>query len=298
MTRKRGAWALGGTIVLAGALYMAAGSLLVAPARKRVAAPHPSLHARDLRLPSPSGATLAAWLFVPPDPAGAIVLLHGIRANRGDMLARARLLSRAGFVVLVPDLQAHGESTGRRITFGALEAEDAAGCVRYLRQRFPSLRVGGVGVSLGGAAFVLSGKRSQPDALVLEAVFPSIAEAAENRVAMRLGRLSRALTPLLLLQLPARLGVSPSELRPVDAIRELGCPVLVLSGTADRHTTEAQTRALFAAANEPKHLWLVPGASHDDLLRHDERAYSDHVLSFLRRYLTRGAGDAGSRSGP
>ena len=35
-------------------------------------------------------------------------------------------------------------------------------------------------MTLGGAAFVLSGKRSQPDALVLEAVFPSIAEAAEK----------------------------------------------------------------------------------------------------------------------
>ena len=60
-----------------------------------------------------------------------------------------------------------------------------------------------------------------------------------------------------------------------------------MAGTADQHTTEAQTRALFAAANEPKELWLVPGASHDDLFRHDRRGYSDHVLSFLRRHLGR-----------
>ena len=63
------------------------------------------------------------------------------------------------------------------------------------------------------------------------------------------------------------------ELRPVESIRQLPCPVLILSGTADRHTTEAQTRALFAAANDPKELWLVPGASHDDL-RFDETGYA------------------------
>ena len=100
------------------------------------------------------------------------------------------------------------------------------------------------------------------------------------------------LAPLLLLQLKPRLGVGADELRPVESIRQLRCPVLILSGTADRHTTEAQTRALFAAANEPKELWLVPGASHDDLFRFDETAYAAHVLGFLDRHL------AGERARP
>jgi fermentation-respiration switch protein FrsA (DUF1100 family) len=201
------------------------------------------------------------------------------------MLSRAELLWRAGYVVLMPDLQAHGESTGERITFGYLEARDAEASLRYLRERFPRLRVGGVGVSLGGAALVLAGEAARSDADVLEAVFPTIAEATDNRLAMRVGSLSRVLTPLLLLQLKPTLGVSVDELRPVEAIRHLHCPVLILSGTADRHTTEAQTRALFAAANEPKELWLVPGASHDDLFSFDEAGYAAHVLGFLDRHL-------------
>jgi fermentation-respiration switch protein FrsA (DUF1100 family) len=236
-------------------------------------------------LPSLSGASLAAWLLVPENPVGAVVLLHGVRANRGDMLPRAALLWRSGYVVLAPDLQAHGESTGDRITYGHREAADAESCLRYLRSQYPGLRVGGVGVSLGGAAFVLSGDRGHPDALVLEAVFPSLAEATDNRVAMRVGGLSRLLTPLFLLQLEPRLGVSPDKLRPVDSIGEVHCPILVVSGTADRHTTEAQTRALFAAARDPKELWLVPGATHDDLYRFDPEGYAAHVIDFLDRHL-------------
>ena len=102
---------------------------------------------------------------------------------------------------------------------------------------------------------------------------------------MRMGPLSRIATPLLLLQLQPRLGVAPRELRPVDAIRRIRCPLLIVGGTADRHTTEAQTRALFAAAPQPKELWLVPGAGHIDLLRYDPPGYRAHVLPFLEEHL-------------
>jgi alpha-beta hydrolase superfamily lysophospholipase len=262
----------------------------VAPANRKVRAAPARLNARSLVVPSRSGANLAAWLLVPEKPVGAVVLLHGVRANRGDMLPRAELIWRSGYVVLVPDLRSHGESTGDTITYGHLEAADAESCLLYLRNQYPSLRVGGVGVSLGGAAFVLSGDRGHPDALVLEAVFTSIAEATDNRIAMRVGGLSRVLTPLLLLQLKPRLGIGPDALRPIDSIANVRCPVLLVSGTADRHTTEAQTRALFAAASDPKGLWLVPGATHDDLYRFDPEGYARHVIDFLDRNLARPIG--------
>lgn len=201
------------------------------------------------------------------------------------MLSRAELLFDQGFVVLVPDLQAHGESTGERITFGFLEARDAEACVAHLKARFPGLPLGAIGVSMGGAALLMTGDRLHLQAAVIEAVYPTLAEAVDNRLAQRVGRLSGILSPLLLLQLRPRLGFGPEDLRPIDGVGKLGCPILVISGTADRHTTEAQTRALFAAARDPKALWLVPGAGHIDLLRYDSRGYREHVLRFLRQYL-------------
>jgi dienelactone hydrolase len=280
---------LGSSIVVGLGLYVAVGSALVAPAHRKVSLPPAYFRAQYLTLASPSGAQLAAWLLVPEAPVGAVALLHGVRANRSDMLPRAELLWRSGYVVLAPDLQAHGESTGDRITFGYLEASDAEACLVYLHEHFPGLHVGGVGVSLGGAALVLAGDRGHSEAAVLEAVFPTIAEATDNRLSMRVGVLSRVLTPLLLFQLKPRLGMGVEDLRPIDSIRSMRCPVLVLAGTADHHTTEAQTRALFAAAHEPKELWLVPGASHDDLLRFDAGGYARHVIGFLDRYLAKKA---------
>jgi alpha-beta hydrolase superfamily lysophospholipase len=157
------------------AVYLEIGTVLLRPSQHTVAPPPPGLEAARVEIPSPSGATLVAWLITPPSPRGAAVVLHGVRADRATMLRRARLLRQEGFAVLVPDLQAHGESPGEQVTFGHLEAKDA----------------------------------------------------------------------------------------------------------------QAQTRALFAAVQAPKELWLVRGAGHIDLLRYDPDGYRQHVVDFLTRHVPR-----------
>ncbi len=43
---------------------------------------------------------------------GAVLLLHGVRADRREMLNRARFLKEEGYSVLLIDLPSHGESDG------------------------------------------------------------------------------------------------------------------------------------------------------------------------------------------
>jgi uncharacterized protein len=62
---------------------------------------------------------------------------------------------------------------------------------------------------------------------VLEEVYPTIEIAARNRMENYLGVFGRILTPVLLNQLQWRLGVSPSQLRPVDHIAGVECPLLI-----------------------------------------------------------------------
>jgi fermentation-respiration switch protein FrsA (DUF1100 family) len=266
-------------------LYLLVGSLLMASAHHRVRSPPSGLPARTVSFTSDSGARLAAWLFVPTEPRGVVVLFHGIRGDRAQMIGRARLLLRSGFAVLAPDFQGHGESGGDRITFGYLESKDVASSLRYVRRRFPGLRVGAVGLSLGGASLLLAGRTAEPDAGVVEEAYSTLEEAVDCRVARRVGPLSRVLTPLLLLQLRPRLGFGADDLRPVSALTTARYPLLVIGGTDDREAPLAQTEALYEAAPEPKELWLVSGAGHVDLLRFNEAAYAAHVLPFLKRHL-------------
>jgi fermentation-respiration switch protein FrsA (DUF1100 family) len=123
------------------------------------------------------------------------------------------------------------------------------------------------------------------DAVVLEAVYPRISSAVENRIRIRLGPLAPVLTPLLLMQLEPRLGISPGDLEPIRSIGRLGAPVLIAAGSRDEHTTLEESREMFGAAAEPKALWIVEGAKHQDLLAFDGAGYEEHVVGFLAQAL-------------
>jgi alpha-beta hydrolase superfamily lysophospholipase len=267
------------------AAVLLAGEVLTRPAARGVGMPPPGFDATTVRIPLPPSDHVAGWMAKGVPGAGAVLLLHGVRADRTQMLDRARALHALGFSVLLIDLPAHGESPGARITFGAREGAGVLAALSFLRGHLPGERVGVVGVSLGAASLVLARPRPAPDAVVLESMYPTMHEAVANRLAMRLGRAGAAMAPLLLWQMPLRLDVGAAQLRPIDAIAQLGAPVLLASGTHDVHTTWPETERLFEAAVAPKELWAVQGAAHRDLHAHDAQAYEARVFPFLARHL-------------
>jgi len=176
-------------------------------------------------------------------------------------------------------------SLGKHLTFGYLESRDARAAVESLSQLVPGERIGAIGCSLGGAAIILGEEPLRVDAVVLEAVYPTIAEAVANRVRMRLGSLSDILTPALLAQLDWRLGITPDDLRPLEKIQSLHSPVLVIAGAEDKHTLLAESKRLFDAASEPKEFWVIEGAAHVDFYAFAREAYAQRILSFFEKYL-------------
>ena len=86
---------------------------------------------------------------------------------------------------------------------------------------------------------------------------------------------------LLSLQRRPRLGISVRDLRPIDHIAAVRAPELVIGGSDDRHTTEADTRLLYAAAREPKQLWMIPRTAHVDFFDAAGDEYRRRVLGFL-----------------
>jgi alpha-beta hydrolase superfamily lysophospholipase len=197
------------------------------------------------------------------------------------MVDRALFLRRAGYSVLLVDLQATGETKADHITFGWKESRDVLAAVNFIRQREPTARIAIIGSSLGGAAALLAAPPLKVDALVLEEVYPAIEIATGNRLENYLGPVGRHAAPFLLTQLHTRLGVSPSDLRPIDHIDAVNCPVLIICGEKDRNTRQADTQMLFDRASSPKQLWVVPNAGHVDLHRAAPHEYETKVLAFL-----------------
>ncbi len=274
------------------AAVLIVGLVLSAPAPAAVGPTPPSLPgAKSVEIPSASGSTIHGWWVSSGTPgSGAVLLIHGVRANRLQMVRRAEFLRAHGYAVLLIDLQGHGESPGRRITFGKLEGLDAEAALRFIRSQTGGERIGLIGVSLGGAAAVLAPKPLEIDALVLESVYPDIDSALADRLRARLGPIvgpiaTPILAPLFTLLLPPIIEVTPAELRPINRIGSLTTPILIMSGTQDEDTPLIEAHDLFNHVRSPKRFWPVPAAGHVDLERFDPDAYWSVILPFLNEHL-------------
>ena len=257
---------------------------LTSPARRTIGVVPSELPAftQTVIFPARDEIKLSGWL-VPCDHATkAVVLLHGHASSRKQMVARARLFHDAGYAVLLYDARGHGLSEGAKVSAGYFETADLLGAFDFLRTKSLN-EFGCLGASQGGATILLAADKLPPELhwVIIESTYPTIRDALDRRFRKDVhlpGWLAGALlTPFAEL----RLGLSIDQIDPINHIQQLHCPVFILGGTADRHTLPQSTQAIFDTANQPKQLWLVPGAAHVDLYGFAQQEYAKRILAFV-----------------
>jgi len=265
----------------------AMGVFLTASAPTAVGVLSADFPVESIKIPTANKSPVHGWLAYGKPGGGVVLLVHSMRSNRLEMLSRARFLKEQGYSALFIDLQAHGETTGEKITFGLRESENVEASIAFLRKTFPAERIGAIGPSLGAAAIVLAKQDLRLDAVILESLHATIEEAVDNRLKLHFGNYGSVLLPLMLSQLSFHLDTSLDELSPITRINNLNSPVLFISGTHDAHTLQSETERLYAAARSPKELWIVPGGGHFNMHSYAGKEYEQRITAFLSQYLRR-----------
>jgi len=62
-------------------------------------------------------------------------------------------------------------------------------------------------------------------------------------------------------------------------------PLLIIQGGRDVYILPSEAQRLYAAAGEPKELWLVPEAGHRAVDQVDPEGYYARVLGFFDRWV-------------
>ena len=231
--------------------------------------------------------TLAGWFVPAEDRSKAIVLLHGYTGDRLQMLPRARWLRSRGYAVLLYDARACGESSGDRVTFGYCERNDLLAAVSFLKER-GFAQIACLGVSQGGATILYAAEDLPGLACaVCESVYDDMTHALDRRMRHYTGLPGWlggcAMVPIA----EHRLGLAIDDMKPTSHIAALKCPVFIISGEQDDKTWPEDTTRLYEAAHEPKQLWMISGAKHEDLFHFP--GYEGKVASFLSRHINRTA---------
>lgn len=231
---------------------------------------------------------LRGWIFSPPAPRATIALFHGLRGNRGHLFDRVVFLTRAGYRCVVFDHRAHGESAGRRTSFGYHEARDVEAVADHVCRRWPAQPRFALGISMGAAALCLAGSAAAQafDALVLESVYDRLASAFQHRVGVQFPDWFRHFRRGIIWITERRLGVRIDAVAPVAHVHLLAPrPVLLLTGSEDPHAPPHEVRQLYENYDGPRTFHIIDGAGHDDVHRVGGEAYRRLVLEFFERNL-------------
>ena len=237
--------------------------LLYFPTREISATPDSfGLEAEELARKTEDGVTLRGWR-IGRGGRRALLFFHGNAGNAGDRLERARILRRRlDLDVFLLDYRGYGRSEGAPSEEGLYR--DARAAYRTaVDAGIPANRIVLFGESLGCAVAIQLALERSCAALILETPFLSLPAMARHHY---------PLVPRFLIR---------SRFDNGEKIGRVSPPKLFLLAERDEIVPPAQSRRLFELAREPKRLYVIPGAGHNDTYATGGEAYWNEWEEFL-----------------
>jgi len=221
----------------------------------------------SVSLETSDGRRLSAWWVPSESLRGILLFCHGNAGNISDRLGFIRFFNRLGLSVFIFDYRGYGKSSGSPSERGIYRDTEAAW--NYLEQirGIDPQKIVVFGRSLGGSIAAWISQTHRPGALILEASFSSLKEAARDR-------LPRFFVNLFV----------PDQYPTIRYLTVVQCPVLIIHSRDDEIIPFYHGEALFAAARGPKELVAIRG-SHNRGFLDSQPFYETAMDSFLSKVL-------------
>lgn len=232
------------------------------PTRDLGAAPAAyGLTAEEVSVRSEDGTALHGWWIRGKGERG-LLFFHGNAGNIGDRLDRAVVISRRfGLDVFLVDYRGYGRSEGAPSEEGLYQ--DARAIHGAAVDRGFGERIVLFGESLGSAVAIQLALDRPCAAVILETPFLSIRAMAREHYPF---------VPAFLIG---------SRFDNEGKVSAIAIPKLFLVAEHDEIAPPAHGRRLFAIAQEPKTLYIIPGAGHNDTYLKGGDAYWQTWERFL-----------------
>lgn len=225
--------------------------------------------------------TLRGWFLESPGARATVVLVHDLEATRADpahgLLNLTRDYVRRGISVFMFDLRGHGESAGRRDSFGADERLDVLAAVAFVRRRSGAQPVLVHGFGFGAAlAIAAAARNTDVTAVIADSSFLTMRQYLRSRwrnVPAPLFALATVLAHCIF-------RADVEALQPVKSIAQVTAPVLLIHNEGDERVPVAHSLNLAAASLDGRdQVWVI-----SDRGGH-ATAYLDAPDAYMRRVL-------------
>ena len=237
-------------------------------------------------LASDGVSLLSAWFIPAKKPKATIIYLHGVGDNKMSGLMLAKVLHEHHFNVMIYDSRAHGESGGKYCTYGYYEKHDVQVAIYEAQKKYATGKIGVFGTSMG-AAIALQAAAIEPriSAVVAEASFATLRQVTVD-YQKRLLRLPwHFLRNIAMKKSESIAHFKHREISPIQSVKNIYVPVFFIHGKNDTFIKYQYSEELYAAANEPKELWLIDDARHSNVHEVGKEEYEEKIVRFFEKYL-------------
>lgn len=246
----------------------------------------------------------------PPNVArrGMVIFAPEFRSNRFSCARYCRPLIMAGYDVFAFDFRGHGDSaledgyTARQWASDR-EVADMTGAISYVEQWLEEqgrpIEMGIFGISRGACAGVLaSASCASVKAIITDGAFSSdcTLEHLMKRWAKIFAKVKivyenhppefwQFLRWALFVTCRVKFRCTFPSVRKA-LTRMIPRPMLFIHGERDSYIPVDQSRLLYALSAQPKYLWVVPGARHNQSVEVMPEEYARRTVQFFDRYLS------------
>ncbi|MBN4054015.1 alpha/beta hydrolase [Haliea sp. AH-315-K21] len=245
-----------------------------------------SLQYQDIITQSSDGNTIHAWYISSENGAG-IILQHGFKSDRTELLEEAAMLANKGYGVLVTSIRSHDVNEGELIAFGLKEMPDIDAWVKFLQEQEEIEIIGMLGNSLGGSLLIQYAAENEViKAVVAHSAFSSMRDTINTSVRYFTDLPAFPFASLIRFWAEQEIGGDIDE---IDAKKWIGNisprAILILHSLSDIAISPESGEQLFAAASEPKELWQVDGVKHASFDTALAEEFENRIVSFFDQYL-------------
>lgn len=240
-------------------------------------------NAVDVTVDSVSGHVLRGW-FLSSDATAlagpAVLVMHGWGGSAQEMAPLAAPLLASGFHVLLLDARCHGRSDDDIATSMPAIADDITVGLEWLRDRseVDRSRIALVGHSVGAGACLLVASRDQEVAAVVSIASMAHPETFMETTLQR--RLPGPLARMAVRFVERAVGQSFESFAPVNTIRLVRVPILLVHGDYDRTVPVEDVHTLSSRSGAGAQLLIVPGGDHASIEMLEE--LGPKLTGFLR----------------
>jgi len=244
-------------------------------------------HYEEVQFITSDKLKLKGW-YTPPQNGKVIIFVHGLGANRSDLLDEAGLAVSKGYGALLFDSRASGESEGNVNTLGYSERLDVHAAVDFVHAQAGSdAPLALFGHSMGtGSVLLAAVEIPRLRAVIVESAFETLEDNVHEGVKALTGLPSFPFAPLVVFFGERETGVDIHAVRPIDFVGKLSpTALLFIHGAKDATVSVRNAYDLYAAAKAPKQLYILPEAGHVKFLQAEPNRFPKTILTFLETYL-------------